>query len=113
MAEGLSRLLEVAKRYGGFRGLLISHVLYISHLLFVDDILIFRDGSRRDVENLFQGMALFMQINEEKSTLTCANLEDPNARYLATGLPFQVWDLDDGLKYLGFHLKPNDYRKMN
>lgn len=63
------------------------------HLLFVDDILIFSDGSRRDLENLCSGLDLFwretrMQINAKKITITCANLEEDQIRYIANMLPF-------------------------
>ena len=34
-------------------------------------------------------------------------------RYLVSRLPFQVGDLDEGLKYLGFYLKFNDYSKID
>jgi hypothetical protein len=33
--------------------------------------------------------------------------------YITSKLPFQVLELDVGLKYLGFQLKPNDYRKTD
>jgi hypothetical protein len=55
----LSRFLNEAKTTGKFRGINISSGLHISHLLFVDDILIFCDGSRRDTENLCDGLTLF------------------------------------------------------
>ena len=76
--------------------------MYITHLLFVDEILVFCDGSRRDVEKICQWLALFkratrMQINGEKSTISCANLEEMEIMYLVSRLPFQVQDLDAGL----------------
>lgn len=53
----------------------ISQVLYITHLLFLDDILIFCDGSHKDVDKLSQGIDLFkrasgMILNEDKSFVT-------------------------------------------
>ena len=52
-----------------------------------------------------------MVINVQKYTITCSNLWDEEARYLVSKIPFQVGDLDVGLKYLGFELKPNSYLK--
>jgi hypothetical protein len=52
VVEGLSRVIREAKRQGTFSGIHISHNLKISHFLFVDDVLIFYDGTRRDVETL-------------------------------------------------------------
>jgi hypothetical protein len=77
--EGLSRFLDNAKCLRGLQGLQISQALYITHLLFVDDILIFYDGSKGDVEKLCQGLALFKRtsrtwINEKKTMISCLNL---------------------------------------
>ena len=62
VAEGLSRFLDVAKCYRGFKGLQISQVLYITDFLFIDDILIFCDGSMRDTKKLAQGLNIFQKI---------------------------------------------------
>jgi hypothetical protein len=118
VVEGLSRFLAEAKNSGSFKGIKISPGLYNLHLLFVDDILIFCDGSRRDTNKLIEGLTLFkrdtgMLINDQKSSITFASLEDVDLRYFLSQLPFQVIELEEGLKYLIFKLKPNDYRKTN
>lgn len=52
-------------------------------------------------------------INEGKSSIFMAHL-DPNDLHLMTiRFIFLIRDLDDGLKYLGFPLNPNDYRKKD
>jgi len=114
VAEGLSRFLQNAKQEGSFKGIPISPVLYITHLLFVDDILIFCDGSRRDLLKLREGLQLFkvvagMSVNTNKSMISCSNLSREEIRGHLEMLSFQVCDIDDGLKYLGFNLKPNAY----
>jgi hypothetical protein len=88
----------------------------LTHLLFVDDVLLFSGGSRREAETLRDILSLFskatgMQINDRKSSLTNFLLleEEDLAHY--SFFPFEIRALDDGLKYLGFNLKPNDYRK--
>ena len=54
VAEGLSRFILASKAEGSFRGIAISQVLYITHLLFVDDIMIFTNGSRQDIDKVFE-----------------------------------------------------------
>lgn len=80
VAEGLSIFMKKASSEGNFRGLPISQVLDVTHLLFVDDILIFYDGSFRDVNILCQVLELFkcgsgMIINDEKYFVTWENLD--------------------------------------
>jgi hypothetical protein len=82
----------------------------------VDDVLIFSEGSRREAEALRNILTLFskaigMQINEWKSTLTTNLVYEEEGQVLRLHFPFEEKKLDDGLKYLGFLLKPTDYRK--
>jgi hypothetical protein len=116
VVEGLSRAISEAKRLGSFSGIKISQALHLTHLLFVDDVLIFSGGSRREAEALRNILTLFskatgMKINEGKSTLTTNLLSEEEGQTLRLYFPFEEKKLDDGLKYLGFLLKPNDYRK--
>jgi hypothetical protein len=52
-----------------------------------------------------------MQINEGKSTLTTNLLSEEEGQALSLHFPFEENKLYDGLKFLGFLLKPNDYKK--
>ena len=52
-----------------------------------------------------------MVINAHKSYLTLFLLKDNEAQRYTTLFPFETKLLDDGLKYLGFYLKPNGYKK--
>jgi len=116
VAKCLSHFLIEDKSVGSFKGIKISQWLYISHLLFMDDIFIFCDGSRQDIEKLSEGLLLFihytgMQINAQKSSVTLSSLSREESHYITTRLPFRVFDLDESLKHLGFQMKPNDYQK--
>jgi len=87
--------------------------MFISHLLIVDDILIFCDGSRHDIDKLCEGITLFkmatgMMINDHKYTINFASMEVDEIHYITSKLPFQVLDLDVGMKYIGFQLNTND-----
>jgi hypothetical protein len=54
-----------------------------------------------------------MEINKQKSSINFSSLDEEEAIYIVERLPFQVLDIDEGLKYLGFLLKPNNYRKID
>lgn len=54
-----SRVLTNARKNGSFKGVKIGGSFYLSHLLFVDNILIFHDGSRRDVKKLKEILELY------------------------------------------------------
>jgi len=116
VAKGLSRYLKVAIADGNFGGIKISRELTISHLLFVDDILIFCDGSRRDTDCLVADMDLFkkstgMMINVAKSNMVITLVSEADLHYMVSKFSFMAQNFDEGIKYLGFHLKPNAYRK--
>ena len=118
VAEGLSRFILASKAEGSFTGISISQVMYITHLLFVDDILIFTNGSRQDVDKVAAGLSLLqtaagMVVNTEKSTISCSNLSEQETHGIALRMPYRILDLNEGIKYLGFILKPNSYLKAD
>jgi hypothetical protein len=85
-------------------------------MLFVDDILIFCSGNIRDAKYLLNildlfGKATWMEINSRKSTLSTYNLDREEIDLYKRIFPFEYKEMEEGLKYLGFHLKPNRYRK--
>ena len=87
VAKGLSHFLKKAQEKDDFRGIPISSALTITHLLFVDDILIVRDGSRKILQILSQGLDMFhtafgMVINEEKLTIGWENLSEEAIKLL-------------------------------
>jgi hypothetical protein len=96
--------------------LVSNPTLWVTHLLFVDDVLIFCSGARRDAEKLATILDLFgkatgMEINRRKSTLSIHKMEREEVELYLGLFPFEKKGLDEGLKYLGFHLNPNNYRK--
>ena len=118
MSEGLNHFLIDAARKGELIGLVLALGLNLIHLLFVDDILLFYRGSKRDIDCLHIGITLFkietrMQINLYKFTLSFFHLREVDMRYLTSLFPIQATDLSDEIKYLGFHLKPNGYKKID
>eukprot|EP00253_Pinus_taeda_P025314 PITA_25314 len=61
VAEGLSQLIQKAKREGKVKGLEVAINMFISHLLFVDDILIFSSGNSNEIKELKNIFDLFMK----------------------------------------------------
>jgi hypothetical protein len=116
VVEGLSRAIGAAKSRGEFLGVSLSPTLRLSHLIFVDDVLIFCSGMRGDAENLssildLSGHATCMQINFHKSTFCAHLMEEEELDVYKEFFPYETNPFDEGLKYLGFHLKPNNYKK--
>eukprot|EP00253_Pinus_taeda_P035322 PITA_35322 len=116
VAEGLSQLIHKARREGKVKVIEVATNLFISHLLFVDDILIFRNTEHIEIKELKSILDLFlkatsMQINHRKSQLIMTGLAVQERGRLHSVLPFQPSTLELPFKYLGFWLKPNDYKK--
>jgi hypothetical protein len=112
----VSRLLKEASKMATSKGFaLVLHA--ISHIFCLWMIfLIFCEGSRRIVEKFKNILDLFckatsMIINLDKSTLSMWDIPEHEKGYFSQLFPYQVIDMDQGLKYLGFHLKPNLYKK--
>jgi hypothetical protein len=59
VVEGLSRALVDENVRGLFHGIPITCTSVLTHLLFVDDVLIFCNGQRDDVETLSYVLSLF------------------------------------------------------
>lgn len=105
-----------AKRSGAFKCIQISLNLFITHLLFVDDVLLFCDGSRRDAVKLIEILDQFcratgMEVNGRKSSVSCCNLMDQEVESYQNLFHFSLITFETGFKYLGFHLKLNNYGK--
>ena len=67
---------------------------------------------------MFEGLTLVqaatgMVVNLGKSTISCSNLSEQETHRIALRLPFRMMELDAGIKYLGFFLKPNSYLKAD
>lgn len=54
-----------------------------------------------------------MDINSLKSIAFVVGCSRDEISYITTKFPFQLVDMEEGIKYLGFILKPNDYRKID
>jgi hypothetical protein len=102
-------------RNGSFKGINVRNSCYVTHLLFSDDILILYEGYRRVVEKLKEIINLFcmvigMKINITKLTISLWGISKREKNIITQLFPYNVVEIDDGLKYLGFELKTNIYK---
>lgn len=113
--EGLSMLIGTAKREGGLKGLKMNEHCHLTHLLFVDDVMIFLDGNIRDSTSFHDILILFekaivMVANQSKSTITLSHTSPQGDRLALHFFHYQLHNISDGLKYLGFRIKPHSYQ---
>jgi hypothetical protein len=91
--------------------------MILTHLLFVDNILLLCNGSREEAGLIREILHLFMRairmvINHQNSTIYLACVKEVVANHYKRIFPFESLDFDEGIKYLGFKLKPNSYKKI-
>ena len=112
--EGLSLLIEDAKRNGRIKGIKISPQLFLTHLLFVDDVIMFGLGSFEEWMAFKVILDTFceasgMRINMEKSCFLHNDLDAALLRRITGLLPYRFEHLNQGFIYLGYFLKPSGY----
>lgn len=115
VVEGLGRKLREAKRKGGLHGACVEKNLSVTHMLSVNDVLIISDGPIQDVTIIKEVLNFFdkstrMMVNIHKSSLSLFGLSRYELTQAHILFPFQSLDSEARLKYLGFYLKPNDYK---
>lgn len=116
--EGLNTLISEEKNRGCFKGVKIASNILLTHLLFVDDVLIFTSRAISDSSVMDGILKVFckatgMKTNQEKTTLTVAACSPNESTYVEQRFPFRKLDIKEGLKYLGFRLKPNNYKNAD
>jgi len=101
VAEGLSKALISAINTRDFQSIKTSP-----------------DLGPRDVETLATILQLFrdatgMIINSKKSTLSFIGIDEATATLYKTLFPFPIQEIQQGIKYIGFQLKANNYLKRD
>ena len=86
----------------------------VTHTLFVDDVLIFGEGSIRNIEAFASLIdkykrATRMVVNMEKSNLIHNEFSVDMIHRVRDIVPYQITPVEEGFKYLDFFLKPNSY----
>lgn len=112
--EGFSRIISEDHRWGRLKGINIVENCILRDLLFVDNVLVFLSGSVGDITSIRNIFSLFqkatgMLINEGKSTLMVTTCFQHEINYVLDRFHFTQLELVEGLKYLGYKLKPIGY----
>lgn len=115
VVESFSRMMKKAKSDGLFSGLKVAKGLVITHLLFVDDVLILGIGSIEEWIELKKIISTFcqatgMEVNCQKSCFLFNDMEAKKIERLEDIFEIPLVHLHCRLQYLGFNLKPNDYK---
>jgi hypothetical protein len=100
---------------GDFHGLKVATETIVSHLLFVDDVLILGSGNYEDWMEFKTILTSFciasgMDINCQKSCFLAQNIDPSLEQRIQSTFNIQFINIEEGMKYLGFYLKPNFYR---
>ena len=116
IVEALSRLLNRAREENMIKGVKVTNQIDLTHVLFVDDVLMYGEGTLNNLQNLEKILRRYqkatgMEINPEKSNLIHNNLNQDFITQAKSLIPVSISQIDEGFKYLGFHLKLNGYRK--
>ena len=116
--EGLCRLFNKARSDGLLLGVKVACGLAISLLIFVDDVIILGRGSEAEWSLIKELLNMFcyassMSISYRKSMFrhNCSN--DQMTSLITNLFNIQADHIDNGMNYLGYHLKPNHYIMFN
>jgi len=99
-------------------GIKITDTCILTHFLFVDDVFIFLNGGICDFTSLHNALGTFlkamgMALNEAKSTITVTRCSQCETHYALRIFSFAILTLEQGLRYLGYRLKPHGYKITN
>ena len=88
--------------------------MFISHLLFIDDVIIIGGYSSEDWKNMHCIIVLFcnafgLEVNCRKSFILHLCKVQSIIDSMCALFPFNAGYIDEGVRYLGFHLKPSGY----
>lgn len=113
--EGLSILIIVDREHGRFKGIKIATNISLSHLIFVENILIFINRVISDSTVLSSILNIFckaidMETYPGKSTLSASECYTYEIVYASQRFSFKQLEFEEELKYIGFRLKPNNYK---
>jgi len=113
--EDLILLLNKARTEGKISGVKISRLYKIFNLFFVDDVLIMTRAQItkwREIDSSFSILckALGLFINPLKLSFHFSELQEGELTCFKALFPYNFVELNEGFWYLGFFLKPANYR---
>jgi hypothetical protein len=113
--ECLSILLKRSQAVGKLTGIKVLRLIKILHLLFVDDVIIMTGSTMSEWIEIHKIINTFclvsgMKINFHKSTFLAMGVRETTLDELKYLFNIDSSNLSEGFKYLGFHLKPTNYK---
>lgn len=100
---------------GRIRDIKITEDCTLTHLLFVDDVLILLNGGIGDTSAFHRSLGIFLKatvmvLNEAKSTISATSCSQHEIQSILKIFAFAEVQLEEGLRYLGYRLKPLGYK---
>ena len=107
-------IIHKAKSDGAIKCIKVLAAEEVTHTLFVDDVLLFGEGSIRNLEAFLAlidkySRATRMVVNVEKSNLIHNEFPEELLQRSKDIIQYNTTPVDEGFKYLGFTIKPNCY----
>jgi hypothetical protein len=110
VADGLNRAIEEAKQDNRIQGVKLGRMERIPHLISMDDVLIFCFSVESEGRALKDILEFFCDaINKNKFSIYFSTVEEGIKQNISGIFNFSSFDLNEGFKYLGFFLKPDNY----
>lgn len=118
VAKGLDRLIKGVVGHQEFQGILVGKTLSLTHLLFVDDVLLFCYSDEINLGKLLELIDSFcantrMEVKCNKLACYYKYINRALFHNMETFCPLEKLEIGEGLKYLGFLIKPNNYLKAD
>jgi hypothetical protein len=113
--EGLNLSLKKGQAEGKLTGIKVSRLIKILHLLFVDDVLIMTKASIEEWQVIEKILCDFCGatgplINLQKSTFHYNGVQHEVLESIKDIYHYNFIELSEGFKYLGYFLKPDNYK---
>jgi len=111
--DRLSLKIKKAMTNGVIEALKITSIVIVSHSVFVDEVsltqmVFFIFNHKKKI-----GKATGLVQNEQKSIILYGSCNQDDIRYIKNCLGVNVESLDNGMKYLGYTLKPRCYKNVD
>jgi hypothetical protein len=96
----------------------VSRIVKILDLFFVDDVLIMTNDSLQEWNEIKYILNIFcsasgLKINWTKSTFHYARIQGASLEIFKDVFPYNVVDLSEGFRYLGYFLKDDSYKALD
>ena len=114
----LSYTLIMSKNSGILKGVMVTRNIQVTHLMFVDDLLFGVMNDNEDWWIIYKHLRTFTEasclfMTKVKPILITGDINSPRCRDICNLFEISTVSLEDGFRYLGFHLKDNSYNNKD